>query len=159
MVEMLRVRGSVLRSKLSQHNSHGILQLTSVIFHLVLFLGAGFTVASILYFVPIMLSKRKKGKSYHGLFKWIMTKNSISVNHYKYSEEIVRYFEAAFAENQDIKRIWDKSFEKKSQLKTDKEEETINLDLQNIIVLNALSLHLNTYFNHAKFKKKFKEEE
>ena len=86
-------------------------------------------------------------------------KQLISVNQYKYSENMFRYFEAAFAENLDIKRIWDKSFEKKSQLITDKEEETINLDLQNMIVLNALSLHLNTYFNHAKFKKKFKEEE
>ena len=35
------------------------------------------------------------------------------------------YFEAAFAENQDIKQIWDKSFEKKSYLKTDREEEWI----------------------------------
>ena len=76
------------------------------------------------------------------------------------------YFEAAFTENQDIKRIWDKSFEKKSQLKTDREEERINLvkeflnkpDKQLIkeateyYVLHALSLHVSTYFNDAKFK-------
>ncbi|MGC2571956.1 MAG: hypothetical protein WA364_10640 [Candidatus Nitrosopolaris sp.] len=74
-----------------------------------------------------------------------------------------RYFEAAFAESQDIKRIWDKSFEKKSQLKTDREEafvrEFLNKPDKRLIkeateyyVLDALSLRLNTYFNDTKFK-------
>jgi hypothetical protein len=132
----------------------------------VLFLGAGFTVTSMLYFVAIMLSKRKNGKSYHGLFIVDYDKKLISVNRYKYSQDASRYFEAAFAENQDIKRIWDKSFEKKSQLKTDREEEKINhvkeflnkpdkqliTDATEYYVLKALSLHLSTSFNDAKFK-------
>jgi hypothetical protein len=146
--------------------AYGILQLTSLNFYLVLFLGAGFTVTSMLYFVAIMLSKRKKGKSYHGLFIVDYDKKLISVNRYKYSQDVSRYFEAAFAENQDIKRIWDKSFEKKSQLKTDREEEKINhvkeflnkpdkqliTDATEYYVLKALSLHLSTSFNDAKFK-------
>jgi hypothetical protein len=147
--------------------AYGILQLTSVNFYLVLFLGAGFTATSILYFVAIMLSKRKKEKNYHGLFIVDYDKKQlISVNRYNYSEAMSRYFNAAFAENQDIKRIWDKSFQKKSQLKTNIEEETINPVMEFLnkpakqlikeatqyYVLNALSLHLNTYFNDAKFK-------
>jgi len=70
----------------------------------VLFLGAGFTVASILS--SNYVKQKKIGKKLS------------SVNRYKYLEDLFRYFEAAFAENQDTKRIRDKSFEKKSQLKT-----------------------------------------
>ena len=92
-----------------------------------LFRGAGFTITSILYFVAIMLSKRKNGKIIRLFIVDYDKKQLISVNRYKYSEDMFRYFEAAFAENQDIKRIWDKSFEKKSQLKTDREEEKIML--------------------------------
>ena len=56
-----------------------------------------------------------------------MTKKQlISVNRYKYSEEVSRYLEAAFAENQYINRIWDESFEKKlkqKKIKKVREEE------------------------------------
>lgn len=104
--------------------AYGVLQLTSLNFYLVLFLGAGFTVTSILYFVEkdyfntLFCRKRKNGKSYHGLFIVDYDKKQlISVNRYKYSEEVSRYLEGAFAENQDIKRIWDKSFEKKLKQK------------------------------------------
>jgi hypothetical protein len=147
--------------------AYGILQLTYLNFNLMLVLGTGLIIISILYFVIIMLSKRKKTKSYNGLFVVDNdNRHLIPVNRYKYSEKLSSYFEAAFAENQDIKRIWDKSFEKKSQFKTHSEEETIKLikefmdrperqlvkEATEYFVLNALSLHLSTYFNDAKFK-------
>lgn len=87
----------------------------------------------------------------------------IKIDRYPFSKEIVKYLNAAFAENPDIKAIWEREPLRNNTLndlvKWDK-----NLSKQLIheaveyYVIEELSYHLSSYFNNELFKEEHVQE-
>ena len=116
-----------------------------------------------------MFTKRNKTRILLGFF--IVNhenKEVISITRYPYAEHLADYIEAATTENQDIKRIWRKSFEIKTPPDlSESDKEKINAYLREradspgsrlikeateYYVLEMLSMHLTDYFADHQFR-------
>lgn len=116
----------------------------------------------VIYFVARLLWFRAHTYAFHG-FIICDPKNHeiIDIPRYDYGQNLREYMQAAFAENSDIKMMWDKEPLDK-QLRYDKQtgrrSRTIGKGHQLVTeateyyVLDNLSVHLTDYFNYPGFK-------
>jgi purine-nucleoside phosphorylase len=144
---------------------------------IMLIIGIGASLASIWYFIRIMMAKRIQVRKYSGFFIVdYLDKKVIPVSRYPYSENLSRYLESACAESQDIKMVLERSIyvpdttikiprEKNiDEVRIEREERAaakkliatpdrrLILEATEYFILRTLSTHLTNYFSDEKFK-------
>jgi hypothetical protein len=146
----------------------GLIALFMSHFQTVIVIGITLCISSILYFLLLMFTKRNKTRILLGFFIVnYENKEVISITRYPYAEDLVNYIEAATTENQDIKRIWRKSFEIKTPDFSESDNDKLNAYLREradfpsgrlikeateYFVLEMLSMHLTDNFADHQFR-------
>ncbi len=156
--------------------SGSIMQIFFFGSHIMLIIGIGASLASVWYFIRIMMAKRTQVRNYSGFFIVDhVEKKVIPVNRYPYSINLSRYLESACAESQDIRMVLERSIyvpdttikiprENIDEVGIEREERAAGkklmaapdrrliLEATEYFVLRMLSTHLTNYFNDEKFK-------
>ncbi len=156
--------------------SESILQIFFFGAHIMLVIGIGTSLASVWYFIRIMMAKRTQVRKYSGFFIVDQVeKKVIPVNRYPYSINLSRYLESACAESQDIRMVLEESIyvpdttikiprENIDEVEIEREERAavkklmatpdrrLILEATEYFVFRMLSTHLTNYFSDEKFK-------
>jgi hypothetical protein len=156
--------------------SESLLQIFFFGAHIMLIIGIGVSLASVLSFIRLMTAKRTQVRNYSGFFIVDhVEKKVIPVNRYPYSISLSRYLESACAESQDIRMVMERSIyvpdttikiarENADEVGIEREERAVEKKLMvtpdrrlifeatEYFVLRMLSTHLTNYFNDEKFK-------
>lgn len=124
-----------------------------------LVIGIFFCLGGVLYFIARIFSHRVQFRNYQGFIIYHKKNNEIiNVPRYQYSEDMHLHLNAAFFENEALKKIWNKeSLENIYGVDADEEKGIRSLqlirELTEYLVLQRLSIHLTDYFQDDKFKK------
>ena len=127
-----------------------------------LVLGVAIGLIAVLYSVLRLVGQQHKLHSFEGFFVYNKTNNRlVSVPRYRYSDDLSRYLESAFSENQALLAMWDKEPLKDrwkfqdGKASPPKSFRSIDLIVEatEYFVLHELSLHLSDYFNKPKYSK------
>lgn len=119
-----------------------------------IYFGLIFVLLAMTFFAINLFKQKEKEFTIRGFIIYDKTTNQIiDIPEYKYGMKLKKYFDASFAENKGLEKVWDK-------YKVDDymapENVTTGRDLLNqateYFFINNLSNHLMTYFNSEKFK-------
>jgi len=134
-----------------------ILSYLNPIFSIIL--GIALICLTIFYILIPIIHKRQRHQQYNAFFIYNKNDNKlVEVPHYEFSSDLITYMNAAFVENENLKKFWENRPINKA-FSPDDDAQAINQNLRKFfnelteyLVLRKLSDNLDEYFTNSEFK-------